>query len=118
MYELKKKIGKVLTSKFVGTGPSSYEKRIYWAAVSQRLRNTGLGHYLATINPLKTKRRPLYLKTQSVPRCKHFQSCYKNQSVYAVSGTSRCLFSDKYKINKYSVGRAYSCCILNWWCIT
>ena len=24
------------------------------------------------INPLKTKRRPLYLKTQSVPRCKHF----------------------------------------------
>ena len=28
MYELKK-IGKVFTSKFVGTGPSSYEKRIY-----------------------------------------------------------------------------------------
>jgi hypothetical protein len=29
-------------SKFVGTGPSSYEQRIYRAAVSQRLRNTGL----------------------------------------------------------------------------
>ena len=42
MYELKKKIGKVFTSKFVGTGPSSYEKRIYRAAVSQRLRNTGV----------------------------------------------------------------------------
>jgi predicted methyltransferase len=41
MYELKKN-GKVFTSKFVGTGPSSYEKRIYQAAVSQRLRNTGL----------------------------------------------------------------------------
>ena len=39
MYELKE-IGKVLTSKSVGTGPSSYEKRIYQAAVSQRLRNT------------------------------------------------------------------------------
>ena len=26
------------------------------------------------INHLKTKRRPLYLKTQSVPRCKHFSS--------------------------------------------
>jgi len=25
-------------------------------------------------NPLKTKRRPLYLKPQSVPRCKHFSS--------------------------------------------
>jgi len=26
------------------------------------------------INPLKTKRKLLYLKTQSVPRCKHFSS--------------------------------------------
>ena len=41
MCELKKN-GKVFTSKFVGTGPSSYEKRIYRAAVSQRLRNTVL----------------------------------------------------------------------------
>jgi hypothetical protein len=41
MYELKK-IGKVFTSKFVGSGPSSYEKRIYRVAVSQRLRNTVL----------------------------------------------------------------------------
>jgi len=37
-----KTIGKIFTSKFVGTGPSSYEKRIYRAAVSQRLRNTAL----------------------------------------------------------------------------
>ena len=37
-----KKIGKVFTSKFVGTGPSSYKKRIYRAAVSQKLRNTVL----------------------------------------------------------------------------
>jgi len=37
-----KEIGKVLTSKSVGTGPSLYEKRIYRAAVSQRLRNTDL----------------------------------------------------------------------------
>jgi len=41
MYELKQ-IGKVFTSKYVGTGPSSCEKRIYRAAVSQRLRNTEL----------------------------------------------------------------------------
>jgi len=34
------KIGKIFTSKFVGTGHSSYKKRIYRAAVSQRLRNT------------------------------------------------------------------------------
>ena len=40
MYGLKK-IGKVFTSKSVGTGPSSYEKGIYRAVVSQRLRNTG-----------------------------------------------------------------------------
>jgi len=29
---------------------------------------------LIYINPLKSKRRLLYLKTQSVPRCKHFSS--------------------------------------------
>jgi hypothetical protein len=39
-----KKNWKVFTSKFVGTGPSSYEKGIYQAAVSQRLRNTVLEH--------------------------------------------------------------------------
>jgi len=30
--------------------------------------------YLKKIKPLKTKPRLLYLKTQSVPRCKHFSS--------------------------------------------
>jgi len=43
MYELKKN-GKVFTSTFVGTGPSSYEKRIYRDAVLQMLRNTTLYH--------------------------------------------------------------------------
>jgi hypothetical protein len=47
MYELKK-IGKVFTSKFVGTGPSSYKKRIYRAAVSQRLRNAALDSTTST----------------------------------------------------------------------
>jgi hypothetical protein len=47
VYELKK-IGKVFTSKFVGTGPSSYKKIIYWAAVSQRLRNTDVEHRTIT----------------------------------------------------------------------
>jgi len=49
MYELKK-IGKVFMSKFVGTGPSSYEKRIYRAAVSQRLRNTALSSQEGYLN--------------------------------------------------------------------
>ena len=40
-----KNIGKVVTSNFFETGPSFYKKkRIYRAAVSQRLRNTGIGH--------------------------------------------------------------------------
>jgi len=40
------KNGKVFTRKSVGTGPSYYEKRIYRAAISQRLRNTALHHAL------------------------------------------------------------------------
>jgi len=42
MYELKKKIGKVLSNKSFGTGPSLHEKRIYRSTVSQRLWNTAL----------------------------------------------------------------------------
>ena len=49
MYELKK-IGKVFTSKYVGTGPSSYKKRIYGATASQRLRNTGLDSFVEENN--------------------------------------------------------------------
>jgi hypothetical protein len=48
MCELKN--GKVFTSKFVGTGPSSYEKRIYHAAVSQKFRNTALGQSRAHVS--------------------------------------------------------------------
>ena len=75
------------------------------------MKLAALGHLCLEIeiNPLNTKRRLLYLKTQSVPRSKTFHLGYKNQSVYAVSGTSRCLFSDKYKTHKYSVGRTYKC---------
>ena len=48
-----------------------------------------------------------------LPYLNTFHLGYKNQSVYAVSGTSRYLFSDKYKTRKYSVGRAYNCWMLN-----
>jgi hypothetical protein len=58
MYELKK-IGKVLTSKFVGTGPSSYEKRIYRAAVSQSLTNTALNTLYVWIFNIYTVRTPI-----------------------------------------------------------
>ena len=61
---LKKKIGKVFTSKSVGTGPSSYERRIYRAAISQRLRKTGLSVVPFFVIPddkvLKKKRNVRY----------------------------------------------------------
>jgi len=39
---LKKKFERYLRVNFFGSGPSSYEKRIYRAAISQRLRNTAV----------------------------------------------------------------------------
>ena len=56
------KNGKVFTSKFVGTGPASYEKRIYGAAVSQRLRNTALRPpYRALLNKFSVSRTFHYM---------------------------------------------------------
>jgi hypothetical protein len=59
--------------------------------------------------PLKTNGRLFYLRPSPYRAVNTFHLGYKNQSVYAVSGTSRRLLSDKYKTHKYSVGRAYSC---------
>ena len=92
--------------------------------LGQGLVADDLKHYndmitvFSEFNPLKTKRRLLYLNTQFVPRSKLFISVIKTDQFIVASGTSRCLFSDKYKTHKYSVGRAYSCLMLNCWCIT
>jgi hypothetical protein len=51
MYELKK-MENYLQSKSVATGPSSYEKRIYRAAVSQSLRNTDVEARICPVTPL------------------------------------------------------------------
>ena len=78
-------------------------KNIQWCI--QRFQEYSFGFvmdrvvYVACVfNPLNTKRRLLCLKNQFVLRSKHF-FFYKYQTIYAVSGTSRCLFSDKYKTN-------------------
>jgi len=42
------KNGKIFTSKFVGTGPSSCKKIIYRATVSQRLRSIVLDSHAST----------------------------------------------------------------------
>jgi len=42
MYELKKKLERYLQVNLLGLGPRLFKKRIYQAAVSQRLRNTGV----------------------------------------------------------------------------
>ena len=59
------------------------------------------------INHLKMKRRRFYLKTQFVPRSKHFISVI-NPISYILWGRSHCLFPDKYRTHKYSVGRKYN----------
>jgi len=42
-----KKLERYLRVHFLGPGPPSYKKRIYRAAVSQRLRNTALEDFFA-----------------------------------------------------------------------
>ena len=54
-----KKIGKVFTSKFVRTGPSSYKTRICRAAVSQWLSSTDLKNVVGT-EQLKVKWLEVY----------------------------------------------------------
>ena len=70
MYELKK-TGKLFTSKFVGTGPTSCEKITYRAVVSQRLRNTALGdcsvHRLREDWLESVLSYPVYLKRVTIP---------------------------------------------------
>ena len=71
MYELKK-IGKVLASKSVGTGSSSYEKRIYRAAISQMLRNIGIVCDLAEMraaNLLNTNQKRYRLSHHAGRKC-------------------------------------------------
>jgi len=70
---------------------SSWQKRVFQKRVLRRVfgrkneEGTGVWTKLRKdlfgtdcfdnqIGPSKTKRRPPYLKTQSVPRCKHFSS--------------------------------------------
>jgi len=56
-------MGKVFASKFVGTGLSSYEKRIYRTAVSQRLRNTVLEEPTACIIYSRDEGSRFYFET-------------------------------------------------------
>jgi len=60
VYYMNLKNGKVFTSKYVGTGPSSCEKRIYRAAVSQSLRNTALDHSFYDMNKIRHMASCLY----------------------------------------------------------
>ena len=60
-----KKNGKILTSESVVTGPSSYEKRNYRAAVSQRLRNTDKGFMCAELTHVARKSIVQHTVTQN-----------------------------------------------------
>ena len=89
MYEFKKKNGKVFTSKSVGTGPSSHEKRIYRAAVSQRLRNTAV-YIRRTVIWMLQNTGPTAFISIYVKACK-LNMFYVNVEVYIFVGAT-CLF--------------------------
>jgi hypothetical protein len=64
--------------------------KLYILGLSYHLGQKTASLYVL-FNPLMTKHRPLYLKTQSVPRCKHFFHLgYKDRSVYGVTQVAVC----------------------------
>ena len=66
---------------------------------SFEIKSNSTGSVASRFNPLNTKRKLLYLKTSSYRAVNTSHLGYSNQSVYDISGTSRCLFSDKFKKN-------------------
>ena len=80
--------------------------------------SVGTAFWNGFFNPLNRSGDCFIYRTSSYCAVNTFHVGYKKQSVYTVSGTSRWLFSDKYKTHRYSVGRTYSCWTLNCWCIT
>ena len=85
-YELKKNWkGTIFTSKFVGIGPSSFEKRVYRTAFSQRLRNTALVHLI--VNTLRTAQHTVYSKhpacsSPSQPRLRNSKVLFKERFTF------------------------------------
>jgi len=61
-------------------------------------------------NPLKTKCRMLYLKTQSVPRSKHFSSRLQNTDQFMLYGAEIAVYSE---INTKHIHCGYSVQFLN-----
>jgi hypothetical protein len=69
--------------------------RKYYSEKSNVQIKSLMTQQLSFFNHLKTKRRPLYLKTQSVPRCKHFSSLY----LFSVHVVNYILFYQLYALS-------------------
>ena len=71
MYEFKKKLESYLRVNLLGPGPRLVKKRIYRAAVRQRLRNTGLysddatGSKIRSSNPAEARDFSLFRNIQT-----------------------------------------------------
>ena len=100
-----------------------YIEHLFFMFLDHTQRRSTVGR--TPLDEWSARRRDLYLTTHdthnrqiSMPPVGFKPTISAGERPQAVSGTSRCLFSDKYKTHKYSVGRAYSCWMLNCWCIT
>ena len=126
MYELKK-IGKVFTSKFVGTWPTSYDKRIYRAAITQSLRNTDIMYHFSVTGDTESKRhgqhgisfgytmndlcyvascdsgrccgRVLFCVLKNYANLRHFSICFTSSTQVSLQATTLCLTDSNEFIN-------------------
>ena len=67
-----------------------------WSQIHTKHTNTLCGQNVELLNV------KLVVHIEATGR-KGLNICYKNQSVIAVQGNNRCLFSDRHKTHKYTV---------------
>jgi hypothetical protein len=108
-YEVKENT--VRKTEFVPSSDKLFQKSTQdWAACIRTVWIIQKSEVKSVFKPLKTKRRPLYLKAQFVPRSKHFSTRLWTPIILWWKWHKLLLLSDKYKTHKVWAERTVAEC--------